>query len=142
MGAPFALVMPLIAGRVRRVDYLVHVATACFLIGYAGLIFFPTQAPWLWAIILGSGPLLFPLALVMVNLRTQTARTSMALSGFATTIAYVVALSGPPVLGLLFSLTGGWSAALVFLAVISLSGSVAGIILARKHLVDDELVRR
>jgi len=141
MGAPFALILPMIAGRVRRVDYLVHIATACFLVGYAGLIFFPTQAPLLWIVIVGSGPLLFPLALVMINLRTKTPRTSMALSGFATTIAYVVALSGPPLLGALFSLTGTWTAALIFLAVISLSGSVAGIFLARKKLVDDELVR-
>ena len=141
MGAPFAFILPMIAGRVRRVDYLVHIATACFLVGYAGLIFFPTQAPLLWVIIAGSGPLLFPLALVMVNLRSRTPRTSMALSGFATTIAYVVALSGPPLLGLLFTATGGWTAALIFLGVISLSGSVAGIILARQRMVDDELVR-
>lgn len=141
MGAPFALILPMIAGRVRRVDYLVHIATASFLIGYAGLIFFPTHAPLLWVVIVGSGPLLFPLALVMVNLRSRTARTSMALSGFATTIAYVVALSGPPLLGALFSMTGTWTAALIFLGVVSLSGSVAGIILAREKMVDDELVR-
>jgi CP family cyanate transporter-like MFS transporter len=141
VGAPFALAMPLIAGRIRRVDYLIHIATACFLVGYAGLIFFPTQAPLLWVIIAGSGPMLFPLALVMVNLRSRSPRTSMALSGFATTIAYVVALTGPPLLGLLFSATGGWTAALIFLAVFSLSGSVAGIVLARQHFVDDELVR-
>lgn len=141
MGAPFALILPMIAARVRRVDYLVHIATACFLVGYAGLIFFPTQATLLWVIIAGSGPLLFPLALVMVNLRTRTPRTSMALSGFATTIAYVVALSGPPALGMLFIATGGWTAALIFLAVISLSGSAAGIVLARQRIVDDELVR-
>lgn len=141
MGAPFALILPMIAARVRRVDYLVHIATACFLVGYAGLIFFPTQATLLWVIIAGSGPLLFPLALVMVNLRTRTPRTSMALSGFATTIAYVVALSGPPALGMLFSVTGNWTAALIFLTVISLSGSAAGIVLARQRIVDDELVR-
>ncbi|MBK5237673.1 MAG: MFS transporter [Actinomycetales bacterium] len=141
IGVPFAFIMPMIAGRVRRVDYLVHVATACFLIGYAGLIFFPTQAPLLWTIVLGSGPLLFPLAVVMVNLRSRTPRTSMALSGFATTIAYVVALTGPPLMGLLFTATGGWTASLIFLGVFSLSGSVAGVFLARQRIVDDELIR-
>lgn len=65
----------------------------------------------------------------------------MALSGFATTIAYVVALSGPPLLGALFSLTGTWTAALIFLGVFSLSGSVAGVILARERIVNDELIR-
>lgn len=141
MGAPFAFMMPMLAARVRRVDYLVHIATACFIIGYAGLIFFPTQAPLLWIIIVGSGPLLFPLSLVMINLRTRTHRTSMALSGFASTVAYVVALTGPPILGWLFDASGGWTASLAFLAVISLAGSVAGTVLARQRMVDDELLR-
>jgi len=141
IGAPLAFIMPMLAGRLRRVDFLVHFASLFFVVGYAGFIFFPTQAPLLWTVIAGTGPLLFPLSLVMVNLRSRTPRTSMALSGFATTIAYVVALCGPPILGLLFTVTGGWSAALGFLAVISLAGSVAGIILARQKMVDDELVR-
>ncbi len=141
IGAPLAFIMPMLASRLRRVDFLVHIATLFFIVGYVGFIFFPTQAPLLWTIIAGTGPLLFPLSLVMVNLRSRTPRTSMALSGFATTVAYVVALTGPPVLGLLFSATGGWTAALIFLAVISLAGSVAGIVLARQRMVDDELVR-
>lgn len=141
MGAPFAFMMPMLAARVGRVDYLVHIATACFIIGYAGLIFFPTQAPLLWIIVVGSGPLLFPLSLVMINLRTRTHRTSMALSGFASTVAYLVALTGPPILGWLFDASGGWTVSLTFLAVISLAGSVAGIVLARQRIVDDELLR-
>jgi CP family cyanate transporter-like MFS transporter len=141
MGAPLAFIMPMLAGRFRRVDFLVHLASAFFVIGYAGFIFFPTQAPLLWTIIAGTGPLLFPLALVMVNLRSRTPRTSMALSGFATAVAYVVALAGPPLLGLLFTATGSWTAALVFLAIVSLAGSIAGIVLARQRMVDDELVR-
>ena len=141
IGAPLAFIMPMLAGRLRRVDFLIHLASACFVVGYAGFIFFPTEVPLLWTIIAGAGPLLFPLSLVMVNLRSRTPRTSMALSGFATTVAYVVALCGPPILGLLFSATGGWTAALIFLGVISLAGSVAGIVLARQRMVDDELIR-
>jgi CP family cyanate transporter-like MFS transporter len=141
MGAPFAFIMPMLAARVRRVDFLIHVATACFILGYAGLILFPTQAPLLWIILIGSGPLLFPLSLVMINLRTKTPRTSMALSGFASTIAYVVALTGPPLLGWLFDATGGWTAGLAFLGVFSCAASIAGIVLARRRIVDDELLR-
>ena len=141
IGAPLAFIMPMLACRLRRVDLLIHLATACFAVGYAGFIFFPTQLPLLWTVIAGIGPLLFPLALVMVNLRSRTPRTSMALSGLAMTIAYVVALAGPPLLGLLFTVTGGWTAALIFLAATSLAGSVAGIVLARQRMVDDELVR-
>lgn len=141
IGAPLAFIMPMLASRLRRVDLLVHLASVFFIVGYVGFIFFPTQAPLLWTIVAGTGPLLFPLSLVMVNLRSRTPRTSMALSGFGTTVAYVVALTGPPVLGLLFSATGGWTAALIFLAVISLAGSIAGIVLARQRMVDDELIR-
>lgn len=138
-GLPLALGIPVLASRVRNVASLVYVGAALTVIGALGLGFFPSAAPYLWAFIFGSGPLLFPLALVLINLRTESTQSSLRLSAFAQFFAYVMAGIAAPVMGLSRAVSGGWTIALVGVACTSIAAVWAAGVLARNNTVDAEL---
>lgn len=142
LGIPSALIIPIVAGRMKRVDLLMHSATALFTIGFLGLLIAPSYAPWLWIAVLGSGPLVFPLAVVLVNLRSETQHTSLELSGFAQSISYICASVGPVFLGLTFEITGGWTFGLIGLAIVSTASSFAAFIIRRGKSVEADLAGR
>ena len=50
-----SLTMPALAVRLRNPFPLVVVGFSAFLIAFAGLLFAPMKAPWLWAVLLGIG---------------------------------------------------------------------------------------
>lgn len=139
LGIPSALFIPIVAGRMKRVDLLMHGATVLFTLGFLGLLIAPSFAPWLWIAVLGSGPLVFPLAVVLINLRSETQHTSLELSGFAQSISYICASIGPIFLGLTFELSGGWTIGLIGLAIASTASSFAAFIIRRGNTVEQEL---
>lgn len=101
MGVPTALLVPLLAARMTNPGLLVYLGAVLLVGGDLGLVFLPTTATWLWVSIAGLGVLFFPLALVMINLRTRTHEGSVALSGFVQSVGYVLAAPGPLLFGLL-----------------------------------------
>lgn len=139
IGLPASLVIPNIASRVRNVGVLVQLAAVLFLGGYAGLLLAAGWAPWLWVSLVGAGQLIFPLVLVLINLRTRTTTGSVSLSGFAQGFGYAVAAAGPLVAGMLHDLTGGWTALYVLLMGSTLAIAVTGHVLRRPGTVEDEL---
>ncbi|MCU1470606.1 MAG: transporter permease [Glaciihabitans sp.] len=142
VGLPAALVVPLLASRLKNIGVLLYVAFACFLIGYGGLILAPAAAPILWVVIVGIGPMLFPVALVLINARTRTHAGSVALSGFVQGVGYIIAAVSPLVFGILHEATGSWTPSIVFLLVLSLPAIPAGLILAKSRYLEDDLGRQ
>jgi CP family cyanate transporter-like MFS transporter len=142
VGLPAALVVPLLASRLKNIGVLLYVAFACFLIGYGGLILAPAAAPILWVVIAGIGPMLFPVALVLINARTRTHAGSVALSGFVQGVGYIIAAVSPLVFGILHEATGSWTPSIVFLLVLSLPAIPAGLILAKSRYLEDDLGRQ
>ncbi|WP_395243563.1 MFS transporter [Agromyces sp. MMS24-K17] len=138
MGLPAALAIPVIAARTGRVRLLVGVGIAAFVIGYLGLLLVPATATALWIAIVGLGPLLFPLAMVLINLRTRTHAAAVALSGFVQSGGYLVAALGPIAIGLVRDATGSWTLPLVLLLATALPATVAGVVVARPRFVEDE----
>jgi CP family cyanate transporter-like MFS transporter len=138
MGLPTALLVPVLAARMRSVSVLIYSAVAMFLIGQFGLLLVPETATWLWVSFTGLGSLLFPLALVLINARTRTHEGSVALSGFVQGVGYVVAALGPLLFGLLHDLSGGWVWPLVFLIIVALVPVWAGIVLSKPRMIEDE----
>ncbi|MGV9195400.1 MFS transporter [Microbacterium sp. MC2] len=110
--------------------------------GIAGLMFAPGVAPWLWVTLLGLTPLYFPLALVLLGLRTRTHEAAVALSGFVQSIGYAIAAMVPLAFGVLHELTGSWIGPLGLLAVVITASIPAGFIAARTHTVEEEWERR
>jgi len=138
-GLPPALIIPILASRMKRADRLVHLGTALFIFGWLGFLLSPTNGTWVWGTILGLGGLLFPLALVLINLRSRTTATSMTVSGFAQVGAYLFAGFGPIIVGVLHQVQGDWHGVLIFLVVITIPAFVGGIVLGRNRMIDDEL---
>jgi CP family cyanate transporter-like MFS transporter len=138
MGLPAALVVPVVAARHGRIRLMVGIASATIVAGYAGLILAPAVATWLWVSLAGIGTLLFPLALVLVNLRTRTHEGAVALSGFVQSAGYLMVAVGPFAVGVLRDLTGGWFWPLLFLLGSAIPAAIAGLVASRPRYLEDE----
>ena len=141
VSVPGALIAPLLVARLRNVGWLIAAGIASFVLGYLGLLLAPTGLALLWVLLIGSGSILFPLNLALINVRTRTPGGTVALSGFAQGIAYALGALGPLVVGLLHDASGGWTLPLVFLIAIALVTTIPAITLAKPAFVEDELAR-
>ncbi|WP_285113537.1 MFS transporter [Leifsonia sp. fls2-241-R2A-40a] len=137
MGIPAGLLVPLLAARMRNVAVLIYAGVAFFIAGYLGLILAPAAATWLWVSFAGLGPLLFPLCLVLINVRTRTHAGSVALSGFTQGLGYTLGALGPLAVGVLHQLTGDWTLALLVLTGTVLAAAAAGAVAARPRYLED-----
>jgi len=138
VGLPGSVLVPIVAARWGRVKLLVGIAIASFVVGYLGLLLVPATATWLWVALAGNGPLLFPLSLVLVNLRTRTHAGAVALSGFAQPVGYLLVAIGPLAVGLLHEAFGGWTLPLVALLATIVPAAIAGAVAARPRYFEDE----
>ncbi|MER7590363.1 MFS transporter [Micromonospora sp. NPDC127501] len=141
ISAPIALIAPLLVARLRAVSQLIAAGTASFVLGYLGLLLAPRTLTPLWVLLIGSGSILFPVSLVLINVRTRTQGGTVALSGFAQGIAYALGALGPLIVGLLHDLSGGWTLPLLFLLAVALVAAIPAFTLAKPAFVEDELAR-
>ncbi|WP_066038552.1 MFS transporter [Herbiconiux solani] len=141
-GLPASLIVPLLAARMKNVFPLIIAGVAAYLIGYIGLLAVPTAATWLWALMIGFGPLIFPLTLVLINLRTRTHDGSVALSSFTQSFGYALGALGPLVVGILHDATGGWTVPIIFLIVTAVSLLITGAVVSRPRMLEDEWQNR
>lgn len=137
MGLPASLVIPLLATRLRHVGVLVYLGVAFFIVGYLGLLLVPSQLTWLWVALAGCGPLIFPLSLALINLRTRTHEGAVALSGFVQGTGYTIGALGPLLVALLHDQTGGWTVPLLMLIGSAVVCALAGSVVARPHMLED-----
>jgi len=142
MGLPASLLVPLLVTRYHATRALFGVAVVCGFAGIAGLLFAPEAAPWLWIVLLGLEPLLFPLTLVLLGLRTRTHEGSVALSGFVQSIGYAIVALFPVGIGLLHGATDSWTGPLLVLAVVVAAAIPAGVVVAKRTTIEDEWERR
>lgn len=142
MGLPASLVVPLLVTRWNATRLLFGIAVVTGLAGIAGLLFAPTVAPALWVVLFGLAPLLFPMILVLLGLRTRTHEGAVALSGFAQSGGYAIAALFPFGIGLIHDATESWTIPLVILAVVVAAAIPAGVVAARPHTIEDDWERR
>ncbi len=138
LGLVSALTMPAIAVRMRNPFPIVLACIACLLCAFAGLLWAPMKAPWLWVALLGLGPSTFPLALTLINLRTRTPAGSAALSGFMQGVGYSFSCLGPLLVGLLHSWSGHWHGPFAFLTLCSLMLLVASWRACKPQYLEDQ----
>jgi MFS transporter, CP family, cyanate transporter len=123
-----AMCLPLVAG--RRADQR-GLAVGLFALSAAGMTgFFLGPVQWIWGfcVVLGFGMgALFALALSVIGLRAGDAATAARLSGMSQAVGYLLAATGPLLVGLLHQATGGWVAALVLLLGVCVVGAAAGL---------------
>ncbi len=138
MGLPASLVVPILVARFHATRALFAVSVVTGLAGVGGLLIAPATATWLWVALLGLSPLLFPLTLVLLGLRSRTHEGAVALSGFVQSIGYAIVAVFPVSVGILYDATGSWTGPLVVLAVVVSAAVPAGIVAARRRTVEDE----
>ncbi|GGG24721.1 putative MFS transporter [Rhodococcoides trifolii] len=139
ISVPGSLLAPLLTVRIRNVGWLIFAGIASFVSGYLGLLLAPATLPLLWVLLIGSGSILFPISLVLINSRTRTQGGTVALSGFAQGVAYALGALGPLLVGLLHDASGGWTLPLLFLLAVALIATIPAITLAKPAFVEDEL---
>jgi CP family cyanate transporter-like MFS transporter len=118
-GVVGSFVAPQLAGRMRSQRLLVAASILLALISYAGILSGSFELIVLWCLLLGlaQGAYL-SLALLFFILRTPDARSAAELSGMAQSIGYLLAATGPLLIGWLHDISRGWTIPLLALAVI------------------------
>ncbi|GAA4727302.1 CynX/NimT family MFS transporter [Modestobacter marinus] len=115
-GALGALLIPAAAGRMAAQRPLVVGVLAAYAVGLGGLLLAPASGTLLWVAVFGvaqGGG--FALALTLIVLRSPSPLVAARLGGVAQCLGYLVASTGPVVLGALHDATSGWTWPLVLL---------------------------
>jgi CP family cyanate transporter-like MFS transporter len=89
--------------------------------------------------LVGVGAGTFPVALVMIGLRSRNAESTAALSSFVQSIGYVISGTGPLLFGVLYGWTHRWTLPLAVLFVALALTYLTGWLASRERFVDDEL---
>jgi CP family cyanate transporter-like MFS transporter len=130
------MVVPILAGRRRSQRGLLLVSTGSALLGLASLGALGASAALLSVGLLGIGTgACFSLALTFFVVRAADARVTAALSGMAQSLGYLLAATGPLLVGLLHDVTGSWDLGLVTLALATLGATVFGLGAARDRRI-------
>ena len=115
------LVTPAVAARCRDQRAVNLFLSACAAGALAAFVFAPPWLVWPLAVVQGIGQGgLIAIAITMIVLRSPDSRVAAHLSGMAQCIGYLLASTGPLVVGVIRGLTGGFSAAAVLFGLIGL----------------------
>lgn len=140
MGFPVSLIVPPLAQKHPKMQPLiVYFSAVTGATGALGLLLGQGSLTWLWVVLLGLGPTMFPLALTLFNLRSKSRDTVLSVSAFGQGASYSFATLMVLLVGISRELTGGWEIALVMLFAVAALSSLAGLQLAKHRMVDDEL---
>lgn len=139
LSIPISMVIPSLAGRMRSQRPLVAALVACYVIAYLGMLIAPQAGAWLWVLLTGTGAGAFPLALTMIGLRTRSPETTAALSAFTQSTGYLLAGTGPVLVGVLHGATHGWAWPFVLLFGDLVVMTVSGWYVGQPRYVEDDL---
>ncbi|MEX0428285.1 MFS transporter [Nocardioides sp. DS6] len=139
VSVPLSLFVPAVAAWARDPRPIMAGVSCCFPLGYVGLLVAPHALAIPGALLLGVGTVSFPLALVLIGLRTRLPDVTAALSAVTQAGGYTLAVVGPLGFGLLHAATGGWTWPLVALALLGIPQLLLVLYVGRPGHVDDRL---
>lgn len=142
VGIPLSFAISDATARMANPRSLVVLLVGCYVVAYAGLIWWPTGGAYAWAVLIGIGAGQFPLVLALIGLRARTQESTAALSGFSQSVGYLIAAVGPVGMGVLHDATGSWTVPIIAVATILVPQLVTGVLVCRPQYVDDELATR
>jgi MFS transporter, CP family, cyanate transporter len=127
-----ALVVPVLAHRSPGQRALVVPSMIGTAVGLAGTLWAPLGTAPFWVLVLGfSQGACLGLAIFFMMARAPDTGTAASLSGFAQSVGYLIAATGPLVVGLLHTATGSWNMPMVVLLILCGGGLAVGILAAR-----------
>ena len=131
-----SLVVPVAAQRMRAQYALVVPTVAAIAVGLAGAVYLPLGFVAVWVLILGAGQnAALCLAIFFTMARAPHAAAAASLSSLAQAFGYLLASTGPLVVGLLRSATGSWNVPLAVLFALTGILLVAGLLAARPRVL-------
>lgn len=139
LGIPVTIVGPWLAGRLANVFPVVIMSAVFFSAALLGLAFAPLAAPWLWVALAAVGTVIFPMGMVLVNIRARTLEGATALTSFGQGVGYTFASLGPLLTGAAHEATDSFFIPLTVMAAIGLVTLVAGYFASRQTFVEDQL---
>lgn len=132
---------PMLAGRWRDQRALAVLLSAMAALALVGMLTGPLWAIWPLALLQGLGQGgLFALALMLIVLRSRNAHVAASLSSMAQTTGYLLAASGPLLIGLLYAWTGGFDAAAGLIGALGIGTGLAGWFAGRNLLVRAQVI--
>jgi MFS transporter, CP family, cyanate transporter len=127
-----ALLVPVLAHRSPGQRALVVPSMIGMAVGLAGTLWAPLGTAPFWVLVLGlSQGACLGLATFFMMARAPDAGTAASLSAFAQSVGYLIAATGPLLVGLLHSATGSWNVPIVVLLILSAGGLAVGVLAAR-----------
>jgi CP family cyanate transporter-like MFS transporter len=131
-----ALVVPVLAQRRTDQRVLAAASVGAIVVGLAGSAFGPAGAAAGFVALLGLGQgAAFGLSVFFFTARAADGSTAAALSGFAQGGGYLVAAAGPLLVGLLRSVTGGWTVPVIVLLGFAGGQLISGLLAGRHRLI-------
>ncbi len=135
---PTALLAPMLAARLGHQVGILVSTTGIAAAGLTGLLAAPAAA-LLWVAMIGVGQgAALGLGMMLPLLRGGAAHVAAGLTAMTLTVGYLVAASGPWVLGAVHDLAGGWTVPLAVLLGITLLELVPGIAAARPRTIAED----
>ncbi|WP_179315261.1 CynX/NimT family MFS transporter [Winogradskyella undariae] len=123
-----AILVPVWAGSRKDQRLVILSLVVIEVIGLIGLLLPGIGMVELWVSLIGiviGGT--FGLALLLIVLRSDDAETAAELSGIVQSIGYLIAATGPFIVGVIYDLTQVWNYAIILLIVLAIAKLVAGI---------------
>ena len=131
-----SFVAPIVANRARDQRALIAVVVAIWAVGIGGLLIAPATWTILWMALFGiAAGAALSIALTLIVLRSPDTRHAAALSGMAQSVGYLLAATGPFIVGALHDLSGGWRGPIVFVLLILVPTLLFGLAAGRDRLV-------
>lgn len=119
LGIPAALAVPPIAARMPQQHWIAVGTTALTAAGWAGLLVAPSTMTLVWVVLLGLGTgATFPTALLLISLRSSDPSITPGLSATVQGFGYLLAATGPFLVGILHQGAGNWTVPLIFLLIL------------------------
>ena len=130
------LIVPVLAHRTRDQRWLAATSVILIMIGLSGAAFAPNSFVVLFVCLLGLGQGgAFGLSVYLFTARAADGHTAAALSGFAQGVGYLLASTGPLLVGFLRSATGSWTVPITILLVVGAGQLVTGMLASRDKTI-------
>lgn len=121
------LAAPTIATRGRDQRLIDVVLVGFAVVGLLGCLYMPLSTVWLWAVLQGIGQgSLIAVAMTLIVLRSPDPHVAAQLSSMAQTVGYLLAATGPLLVGLVRGWTGGFAASGALILAIGVGAAAMG----------------
>ncbi|QDI92425.1 MFS transporter [Salicibibacter halophilus] len=128
-GLPTNFLTPILATRLQNQRVIVLFIIFFYLAGFIGLYAIGHSVPlhflFIFFIGIAQGASI-SLSFILFNLRTTSAQQASQLSGMAQSFGYLLAASGPILLGFLYDYTNTWGLPIIILTFLSIMLAIAG----------------